>query len=75
MSDSVLKQAVSGFKIAGFSIKKGKDDEKLKLILEASVADLGAGEFDVGDVMNSLTNHISGDTDVGLSIFIQKKTV
>lgn len=73
MSEGTLKQAVSGFKVCSISVKKVKDGEKLKLILEAPVENLSAGEFDVGDVMNSLTNHISGDTDVGLSIFISSK--
>jgi uncharacterized protein YqeY len=68
------KQAVSGFRVCGFSIKKVKEEEKLKLILEATVADLGAGEFDIGDVMNGLTNHITSDQDIGLSIFISKKS-
>ena len=74
MSEEVktTKQAVGGFKINTFNIKKTKDGEKIKLVLEASVEDLASGTYDVGDVMNALTNHMTGDSEVGLSLFIKK---
>jgi len=71
MVDNTVKQAVNGFKVCGFSVKKTKDGEKIKLILEAAVEDLSAGEFDNGKIMNALNNHLSGDTDVGLTLFIK----
>ena len=72
MSEGTLsKQSVGGFKVCGFSVKKTKDGEKIKLILEAPVENLTAGEFDNGAIMNALNNHLSGDTDVGLNLFIK----
>lgn len=70
MSD--LKQSVTGFKVCNLSIKRGKDTEKVRLVLEASVEDVKAGEFDVGDVINGLTNALSADSELGLSVFIKK---
>ena len=75
MSDTtgtMIKQSISGFHIAGYSVKKTKDGEKIKLILEANVDDVGAGENDSGKVMSSLTNHLASDIEVGLSLFVRQ---
>lgn len=71
MIDGTVKQAVSGFTLTGFSVKKVKDGEKIKITLEAPVEDLSAGDFDNGKIMNALSNHLSGDTEVGLTLFIK----
>jgi hypothetical protein len=74
MSDAAntLKQAVPGFKVVNVNVKKGKETEKVKLILEANVEDISAGEFDVGDVISSLMNTMTAEQDIGLSVFIKK---
>ena len=64
-------QSVTGFKVLTFQVKKTKDSEKVKLVLEANVEDIGSGEFDMGDVLKALLNHQTGDSDVGLSVFIK----
>ncbi len=71
MSDSI-RQAVKGFKVSSFNIKKGKETEKIKLVLEANVEDIASAEYDVGDVLNSVANHMTGDQEIGLSLFIKK---
>lgn len=67
-----LKQAVPGFKVVNVNVKKGKETEKVKLILEANVEDISAGEFEVGDVINSLMNLMTAEQDIGISVFIKK---
>jgi uncharacterized protein YqeY len=71
---SDVKQAVGGFKVLNYSVKKGKEDEKLRVVLEASVAEITAGECDVGQVMKALLDHATGETEVGLSLFVAKKS-
>lgn len=73
MSDQV-KQAVGGFKVVQYKVKKAKDTEKLQLVLEASVEDLkAAGEFDFGDIMKALWSHQASETDVGFHVFMDTK--
>ena len=67
------KQAVVGFKVTDFQVKKKKDGEIVKLVLVANVDSMGAGEFDMGDILKALLHHQTGDTDVGLSVFMQKE--
>jgi uncharacterized protein YqeY len=67
----VAKQAVTGFRVVNFQVKKVKDGEVVKLLLEANVDSIGAGEHDMGDVLKALLHHQTGDTDVGLSVFVQ----
>lgn len=71
--NTAKKQSVGGFKVLGFSVKKSKDTEKLKLILEAEVDDISAADCDMGDVMKALLNHQVGTVDIGLSLFVDKK--
>lgn len=71
MSDST-KQAITGFKVATFQVKKTKDSEVIKLVLEADTESIGVGEFEVGDVLKALLVHQTGDTDVGFSLFMKK---
>ena len=66
------KQSITGFKVLNFQVKKAKDTEKVKLVLEADVDNIGAGNNDMGDVLKALLHHQTGDVDVGLSVFIQK---
>ena len=67
----VSKQAVTGFKVVTFQVKKTKDSEKVKLVLEADVDAIGSGEYDMGDVLKALLNHQTGDSDVGLSVYVK----
>lgn len=71
-SGDTKKQAVAGFKVVGYSVKKSKDTEKIKLVLEAEVGSVSAGECDMGDVMKALLEHSTGEVDVGLSLFVNK---
>ena len=71
-SGDTKKQAVAGFKVVGYSVKKGKETEKIKLVLEAEVGSVAAGECDMGDVMKALLEHSTGEVDVGLSLFVNK---
>ena len=66
----MTKQGVSGFKVVSYQVKKVKDGEVVKLLLEASVDAIGAGEHDMGDVLKALLHHQTSDTDVGLSVFV-----
>ena len=65
------KQAVTGFKVLTFQVKRAKDTEKVKLVLEADVDTIGAGNYDMGDVLKALLSHQTGDLDVGLSVFVK----
>ena len=67
------KQSVTGFKIVSFQVKKGKESETVKILLEADVDGIGCGAYDMGDVLKALLAHQTGDTDVGLSVFVDKK--
>ena len=67
------KQAIGGFKIVGYSVKKSKDGEKVRLVLEAAVDDIACGDYNMGDVQGALLHHQVGDTEVGMSLFVDKK--
>lgn len=67
---SSKKQSIGGFKVLAYSVKKAKDSEKIRLVLEAVVDDIAAGECDMGDVMKALLDHQVGEVDVGLSVFV-----
>lgn len=69
------KQAVTGFKVLTFQVKKAKDSEKVKLVLEADVDTIGAGEYDMGDVLKALLTHQTGDVDIGLSVFVEDNKI
>lgn len=71
MTATTSKQAVTGFNILTFQVKKSKDTEKVKLVLEADIDCIGSGSFDIGDVLKALQHHMTGDTEVGLSLFMQ----
>lgn len=71
MTATTSKQAVTGFNVLTFQVKKAKDTEKVKLVLEADVDCIGSGNFDMGDVLKALQHHMTGDTEVGLSLFMQ----
>ena len=64
------RQSVSGFKILSVQVKKAKDTEKVKLILEADIDDIGAGNYDMGDILKALVHHQSGEMDIGISVFV-----
>ena len=66
-------QAVNGLIVKDIQIKKAKDSEKLKLILEANVEDVTAGELDFGEVVKALWSHQASDTDIGFSVLVDKK--
>jgi len=68
-----VKQAVTGFQVVSFQVKKAKDGETVKLLLEASVDSIGAGTCDMGDVLKALLQHQTGEVDVGLSVLINSK--
>jgi uncharacterized protein YqeY len=65
------KQAVTGFRVVSYQVKKVKDGEVVKLLLEADVDAIGAGSYDMGDVLKALLQHQVSDTDVALSVFVQ----
>ena len=67
------KQSVTGFKIMKYDSRKARETEKFRIILEAEVDSIGCGEFKIGDLLGALQHHQSGDTDVGLSVFITTK--
>ena len=67
------KQAVTGFKVLTYQSKKAKDGCKLKLVLEAEVDGITAGEFDFGDVSKALAVHQESETEVGLSLFMEEE--
>jgi len=68
----VSTQSVGGFKVVNYSVKKGKEDERVRLVLEASVDEISAGECDMGEVMKALLDHATGDTAISLSLFVNK---
>lgn len=67
------KQSVSGFKVITYQVKKGKDTEHLKLVLQADVENIGAGEYGFGEVLKALWSHQASDMDVGFSVFVKKE--
>ena len=73
METTTTKQGVAGFKVKEYQVKKGKDTEKVKLILEANVEDIKSGEIDFGEILKALWSHQASETDVGFSLFISKE--
>jgi len=55
-----------------FALKKTKDNEKVRLVLEANVDSIGAGDNNLGAVLKAFADHATGETDVGLSVFMDK---
>lgn len=70
MATTTSKQAVTGFSIVTFQVKKAKDTEKVRIVLEADVDDIGAGARDMGDVLKAFQYHMTADTEIGLSVFM-----
>lgn len=69
MSD--VKQGVTGFKVISFNVKKAKENEKVKVILEADADAIGVGpKYDMGDLLKAFLSHQTGDIDIGLSVFM-----
>lgn len=71
--ETTKKQAVTGFKVVSYQVKRVKDSEKLRIIVEADVDDINSGDFDMGDVQGALLHHRSSDTDIGFALFMEKK--
>lgn len=71
----VKKQAITGFKVVSYGVRRVKDCEKIKLVLEADVDDIGCGEYDMGDLQGALLHHRVSDTDVGFSLFMNAVSV
>ena len=65
------KQGVVGLKVMKFDSRKARDTEKIRIVLEADIDDLGFGEKSLGDFLGALEYHKSGDTDVGFSLFME----
>lgn len=64
------KQAVGGFSVANCTLRKTKDNEKVRLVLEANVDEIKAGDKNLGDVLKALADHMTGEVEVGLSVFM-----
>ena len=62
------KQSVAGFKVLKYDVKKSKDTEKLRIILEADVDDIKSGSMDMGDVQKAFLDHMVGEYEVGLTV-------
>ena len=72
MSEEIgKKQSIGGFKVKCFNVKKGKETETFKLMLEAEVDAIKAGDCDMGKVMKALLDHQTGEVEVSLSVFIK----
>lgn len=72
MSDK-KKQSVVGLKVTKFDSRKAKDTEKIRILLEADIDDLGFGDKTIGDFFGALEHHKSSDTDVGFGLFMDDK--
>ena len=70
-----LKQPITGFKVLKYDSRKARDTEKLRIILEVDIDDLGCGSKSVGDFLGALEHHKSSDTDVGFSLFMRTDKV
>lgn len=68
-------QAVTGFKVRGYRVKKTKEGDKVCVSLEALVDDIGSGKFGLGSVLNSLLQHQVGDCDIGISLFMSDSII
>ena len=62
------RQAVTGFKVLKFTVKKAKETEILQLSLEADIENIGAGGLNMGDVLRALLHHQTGDYDIGIAV-------
>jgi len=62
------KVAVTGMKVVSYSVRRVKDTERLKLVLEADVDDVAA---DMGKVQKALLIHRVSDGDVGLTLLVK----
>ncbi|KKM24974.1 hypothetical protein LCGC14_1599670 [marine sediment metagenome] len=71
--ETMTKQSVAGFKVKEYQVKKGKDTEKVKLILEANVEDIKSGDVDFGEILKALWSHQASENDVGFSLFVNKR--
>jgi hypothetical protein len=67
------KQSVNGLRVINYMVKKAKEGEKLKIILEADVENVSAGSYGLGDVLKALWSHTAAETDVGFSVFMSEK--
>jgi len=65
-------QSVGGFKVVTYTMKKGKESEKLRLVLEAEVDEITSGQYDMGDVMKAFLDHATGESAVALRVFMDK---
>ena len=45
--------------------------EKIRIVLEADIDDLGFGDKKLGDFLGALEHHKSSDTDVGFGLFME----
>lgn len=71
MSESTnVKQSIIGLKVTKFDSRKTKDTEKIRIVIEADIDDLGFGSKTLGDFFGALEHHKSGDTDIGFSLFM-----
>lgn len=65
------KQAVTGFKVVSYNSKKTKEDVKFRIVLEASVDDIGLGSCNMGDLQKALLSHQDSETSIGLNVFVE----
>ena len=70
VTERTEKQSVTGFQVVTCTLKKAKQDEKVRLVLEASVDGIGAGDKNLGDVLKAFADHAVSETDVGISVFM-----
>ena len=63
-------QAVTGFKVVSYGVRRVKDSEKLKIVIEADVSEIGCGDCDLGDVQKALLEHRVSDIDVGFTVIV-----
>ena len=68
--ESNSTQAVTGFKVVSYQVKRVKDSEKLRVVIEADVDDIGCGACDMGDFQKALLHHRVSDTDIGFSVLV-----
>jgi len=69
----VRKQSVTGFRVVSYQVKRVKDSEVLKIVIEATVDDIGCGKFNMGDLQGAMLSHRVSDTDIGFSLFMSPK--
>lgn len=71
MTDKDKKLTVTGMKVVKYDVRRAKDAEKLRLVLEADVDEITA---DMGKVQKALLVHRTSDNDVGLNLLIKEVT-